>query len=125
MSFTLAKKTEAFYYPINLPVVTDTGANQVNKFEFRFKRLSRSKLNEMQKAQEAVADIEVDGLERDVDYIMEIADGWRGVNLEDGSAAPFNRETLHILLNETPNAAGEIVKAFFESTLGGGRKAKN
>ena len=125
MSFILAKKSDSFFYPINLPVVLDSGANQVNKFEFRFKRLSRSKLNELQKAQDAVADLEIDGLERDTDYVLEIADGWKGVDQPDGSPVPFNRDAVHQLLDEYPNAAGEIVKAFFESTLGGGRKTKN
>jgi hypothetical protein len=124
MAFVLAKKTDSFFYPINLPIVTDAGASQTARFEFRFKRLSRSRLNALQKAQEAASDQDVDTLERDVDYVMDIADGWKGVEADDGPVE-FNRENVAALLDNYPNAAGEIVKAFFEATLGGGRKTKN
>lgn len=124
MAFVLAKKSDSFFFPIQIPVVTAAGATQIHKFEFKFKRVSRSKLNELQKAQEEVnaSDIQVDALERDVDYVMEIADDWRYVQDEDGQAIFFNRENVARMLDEFPNAAGEIVKAFFAATLGGGKK---
>lgn len=127
MAFILKPKAESFFYGILLPIVTESGASQIQKFEFRFKRISRSKINELQKEQDNAAngDFEVDSLERDVDYVMEIADGWRYVQDETGKDLPFTRENVHALLDAYPNAAGEIVKTFFECTLGGGAKRKN
>ena len=127
MSFVLAPKTEGFYYPVSIPVVSESGATSVNRFEMRFKRISRSKLNALQKSQEKIteSDIEIDSLERDTDYILDIAEGWRHVRGTDGKDVPFSRESVFELLDQYPSAAGEIVKAFFESTLGGGAKRKN
>jgi len=34
----------------------------------------------------------------------------------------FNRENVRMLLDAYPNAAGTIVGAFFQATLGGGKK---
>lgn len=127
MAFVLKAKSEGFFYGIQIPVVTELGATQIQKFDFKFKRISRTKINELQRQQEDVAnsDIAIDSLERDVDYIMEIAEGWRFVTDENGKEVPFDRDSVHALLDSYPNAAGEIVKAFFESTLGGGAKRKN
>lgn len=125
MTFILAKKTDSFFYPVNLPIVTDTGASQIARFEFRFKRVSRSQLNALQKAHETTTDLDVDSLERDINYVLDIADGWKDVNSPDGTPVEFIRATVAALLDDYPNAASEIVKAFFEATHGGGRKAKN
>lgn len=127
MAFVLKAKNEGFFYTIQLPVISDSGASQIQKFDFKFKRISRSKINEIQKQQESInqGDFEIDTLERDVDYILEIAEGWRYVQDEAGKDIEFNRDNVHALLDAYPNAAGEIVKAFFESTLGGGAKRKN
>lgn len=127
MAFILKPKADSFFYGITLPVVTENGSSQLQKFEFRFKRISRARINELQKEQDNAAngDFEVDSLERDVDYVLEIADGWRYVQGEDGKELPFTRENVYALLNSYPNAAGEIVKTFFECTLGGGAKRKN
>lgn len=124
MAFVLTKKSEGFFFPIQLPIVTDSGATQIHRFEFKFKRVSRSKLNEIQKLQEELnkGDIEVDSLERDTDYVLEVAEGWRYVQDDAGKELPFNRENVKLLLDAFPNAAGEIVKAFFQATLGGGKK---
>ena len=127
MAFVLQPKTEGFFYSILLPVVTDSGASQAQKFEFKFKRVSRSKLNDLQKAQEQMneSDAQIDSLERDTDYVMDIAEGWRYVDGPDGKPLEFNRDNVHLLLDNFPNAASAIVSAFFEATLGGGGKRKN
>ena len=124
MAFVLQPKTEGFFYSILLPVVTDSGASQAHKFDFKFKRVSRSKLNELQKAQEQMNDAEsnIDSLERDTDYLMDIAEGWRYVDGTDGKPMDFTRENVHLLLDNYPNAASAIVSAFFEATLGGGKR---
>jgi phosphoribosylformimino-5-aminoimidazole carboxamide ribonucleotide (ProFAR) isomerase len=108
-----------------LPVVNESGASQAIKFEMKFKRVSRSKLNDLQKAQEQMTESEVvvDSLERDTDYVMDIAEGWRHVSEADGAEdLPFNRANVWLMLNNYPNAASVIVAAFFEATLGGGKR---
>jgi hypothetical protein len=124
MAFVLKAKAEGFFYPIQLPVVTEAGSTQVIKFEFKFKRISRSKLNELQRMQDDLTkgDIEVDSLERDTDYVLEIAEGWRYVQDDAGKDVPFNREAVRLMLDSFPNAASAIVSAFFQATLGGGKK---
>ena len=124
MAFVLKAKSEGFFYPVQLPVVTEAGSTQVIKFEFKFKRISRSKLNELQRLQDELnkGDIEIDSLERDTDYLMDIAEGWRGVQDDSGKDVLFNRESVKLLLDSFPNSAGVIVGAFFNATLGGGKK---
>lgn len=127
MAFVLKPKTEGFYYGILLPIINDAGASQAHKFEMKFKRVSRSKMTELQKAQEAMTESEVviDSLERDTDYVLDIAEGWRHVNDPDDKPMEFNRENVYTMLDNYPNAASTIVSAFFEATLGGGKKQKN
>ena len=127
MAFILAPQTGLFWYTVSLPVCNERGTPVVHKFDFQFKRISRSRMTEMQKAQEALSEgeVDIDALERDTDYVMEIAEGWRYVQDEKGDELPFTRENLVRLLDHFPNAAGEILKAFFGATLGGGKKQKN
>lgn len=127
MAFVLQPKTEGFYYSILLPVVSDSGTSQINKFDIRFKRIPRSKLNELQKEQERMSEAETqaDTLERDTDYVMQIAEGWRYVDGPNDKPMEFCRENVHLMLDNYPNAASVIVSAFFEATLGGGGKRKN
>ncbi len=120
MAFTLSPKSEGFYYTISVPYINDRGVSQVDKFEMKFKRISRSQLNELQKAQERISesDVQGDSLERDVDYVMEIAEGWRHIDGEPD----FTRENVYTMLDKYANAASAIVAAFFEATLGGGKR---
>jgi len=127
MAFVLQPKTEGFFYSILLPVVSDSGTSQINKFDIRFKRIPRSKLNELQKEQERMSEAEsqADTLERDTDYVMQIAEGWRYVDGPNDKPMEFTRDNVHMMLDNYPNAASVIVSAFFGATLGGGGKRKN
>ena len=127
MSFVLGKKDQGFFFPISIPAVTDAGSTQTSKFEMKFRRLSRSKLAELQKQQDIIGsgDADVDTLERDTDWILEVSEDWRHVNDPDGKPVPFNRDTLYTMLDMFPNAASEIVKAFFNATFNGGAKKGN
>lgn len=124
MAFVLQPKTEGFFYGISLPTVNENGASSIIKFDMKFRRVSRSKLNALQKSQEDMteSDIQVDSLERDTDYLMDIAEGWRHVSDADGEEVAFTRDNVRILLDHYPNAASTIVGAFFEATLGGGKR---
>jgi hypothetical protein len=69
------------------------------------------------------SEVVVDSLERDTDYVMDIAEGWRHVSEADGAEdLPFNRANVWLMLNNYPNAASVIVAAFFEAPLGGGKR---
>lgn len=127
MAFVLKKNGESFFYPIHLPVVSGSGASVIQRFEFRFKRLSRTRIEEMQAAQNSSAEagIETSSLERDADYMLEIADGWKGVVDESGAELPYTRDNILALLDAYPSGASEIVKAFYEATFSGGAKRKN
>lgn len=123
MAFVLAKKTEPFWYAIDVPVVTDTGSSRTHRIDFKFRRFSRVELNELRKRSENRADTG-DALENDADYVMEIAEDWRGIS--DGkSALAFTRENILTLLDQVPNSAVAIISAFFNATLGGGAKKGN
>lgn len=121
MAFVLAKETDAFPYPVTIPVVTAKGVRQSHRIELIFKRLSRAEINALQPSIED----EGDSLERDTDYVMAIAEDWKGVNGPDGSAIPFSRESVRDLLDFAPSAALAIVRAFTEATNGGGAKRGN
>ena len=127
MAFVLAPKTEGFFYGISIPVTTNGGASRSLDFEIKFKRFSRSKLKALSKVYDELngLDDEIDPLERDVDYIFEIAEDWRGILDSNKENIPFEREYVTTVIDEFPSSAGAIVKAFFEATLGGGAKAKN
>lgn len=127
MAFVLAPKTEGFFYGINIPVTTESGVTHVLKFDMKFKRFSRSKLKELTKTYDEINDLdfEVDPLQRDTDYILEIAEDWRGLQDSNKENLPFEREHILFMLDQYPSSAGAIVKAFFEATLNGGAKAKN
>lgn len=124
--FVLKPKTESFFYPVTVPVVTDAGVTQNFKFEMSFRRKTRTELAELQSRNAGQEGIEAatgaEALERDVDYILDIADGWRQVQDEAGQPVPFERDTIRSLIDTYPTAAGPIVGAFFEATLGGGKR---
>jgi hypothetical protein len=121
--FVLQKKTEPFWYSVDVPIVTETGTSRTHRFDVQFSRFTRSELNDLRKRSEGMSD-NGDALENDTDYVLEIAKDWRGVS--DGKAdLPFTRENVLALLDAVPNAASAIVSAFFTATLGGGAKKGN
>lgn len=127
MGFQIQPRQDGFFYGISLPTIAENGSSRVERFDMKFRRISRSKINALLKAQDELSesDIEIDGLQRDADYIMEVAEGWRHVSGPDGSDLTFNRDNLMLVLDAYPSAAGAIIKGFIESTMGGGAKRKN
>ena len=121
--FVLKSRTESFFYPIHLPVIAENGGTQTLRFDVSFRRISRTRLTELQQQQESVNEDAIpDTLSRDVDYMLEIADGWRHVQDEAGQLIPFSPENVRLMFDSYPQAAGVIVAAFFEATLGGGKR---
>lgn len=123
MAFVLIKKSDPFWFAVDVPMVSESGSSRTHRFDVKFKRFTRQELNELRKRSDGMSDTG-DALENDTDYILEIAEDWRGIS--DGQAdLPFTRENVLSLLNQVPNAAGAIVTAFFAATLGGGAKKGN
>jgi hypothetical protein len=48
----------------------------------------------------------------DVDFLDEVIESWSGVVSEDGSAVPYSKETLAVLLDAYPASAAELVLAY-------------
>jgi hypothetical protein len=124
MGFVLSKQEKPFWYKVEIPVVNELGNTRSFTFEMLFKRFSRSKVNQMFDDNKNRSE-QTDILEADVDYVMDIAEGWRYITDEDGKDVPFVREAVHALIDQFPNAAGRITAAFFDATLSGGAKVKN
>lgn len=122
--FVLAKKSDPFWYTVNIPLVTETGTARSFPFKVQFKRFSRSKLLDLRQQSESASD-QGDALENDTDYVMQIAQDWKDITGPDNAPLEFTRENVRDLLDAVPNAGGAIVAAFFEATLGGGAKKGN
>lgn len=125
MGFVLSSKADkSFWFRVDVPSVTEAGTTRVASFDMKFKRFSRSRLNELKAQSEAFQEND-DTLENDTDYVMMIAEDWRHITDEKGADLAFSRENMHALLDAIPNAAGAVVGAFFKATLGGGAKTGN
>lgn len=122
MDFSILKDSEPFWFNVGLVRVQGNGVARSYPFEVKFNRFKRSELNELRQRSQNMPE-DGDSLERDTDYIMELACDWK---LKDGKTEiPFNRENLLDFLDAEPSAAAAIVEAFFRATLAGGAKRGN
>lgn len=122
MAFILGSKSDSFWYPLIIQVVADDGRTRSHQFEFRFKRLTRSRINQLLKAISSDQMADADPVERDVDWVMDIADGWRGVQDEDGAELPFTRDNVFRLIDQYPHAASTLLTAWSEANAGGAKR---
>lgn len=133
MAFVIAPKSSAFTYPVEIPFITEQGSRILNRVEFQFKRLTRTKFEEATKAHETPKDengeivsISADEqLELNVRQIMEFTEGWKGVSDTEGKEVPFSEAALRMMLDNYPAANGAIVSAYVTAYLGGEAKRKN
>jgi hypothetical protein len=122
MAFVIAEKTAPFWYSVDVAVVSDEGVSRNHRFDIKYKRFSRSKLNELRAESENMSS-DSDALLNDVEYVLKIAEDWRHVS--DGkNELPFTEDNVRLMLDNVPGAAGAIVTKFFEATLGGGAAKK-
>lgn len=122
MDFSILKDHEPFWFDVGLVRVQANGVSRSYPFKMQFNRFKRSELNELRQRSQNMPD-DGDSLERDTDYIMELACDWK---LQDGKTdIPFTRQNLLDFLDAEPSAAGAIVEAFFRATLAGGAKKGN
>ncbi len=104
----------------------DGGKREKATFSAVFKRLSQSRINEIQtevqrrvKAAEAGEDVR--GSISDVSLADEILLGWEDVTDGDGEPVPFSKAAKAQLL-EVPMLASAIIEAYFESLVEQKRK---
>jgi len=99
----------------------DGGKREKATFSAVFKRLSQSRINEIQtevqrrvKAAEAGEDVR--GSISDVSLADEILVGWEGIVDGDGEPVPFSQASKAMLL-DVPMMAPALINAFFESLV--------
>lgn len=102
----------AYWAPVEVPLVLESGKTEIRKFEAKFKRLTQSELADVRERGEAQT-------LRDRDLLHEILLDWKGVAEEDGTEIPFSAVALDRLLEIYP-VQPSLVKAFFKS-MGGAR----
>jgi hypothetical protein len=97
---------------VELPM--DGGRVDKQSFDGIFKRISQSRLAEIQKQIEA-------GEIRDVDLAREVLVGWKGVVDSDGNDVPFSESARDQLLDISMVATGVVI-SFMQSLTGAKRK---
>ena len=104
----------------------DGGKREKATFSAVFKRLSQSRINEIQvqvqqRIKSADAGEDLQGGISDLSLADEILVGWDDVTDGDGEAVPFTKAAKAQLL-EVPMLASAIIEAFFESLVEQKRK---
>lgn len=104
----------------------DGGKREKVSFTAVFKRLSQSRINEIQvevqrRVKSTEAGEELQGGISDVSLADEILMGWDEVTDGDGEAVPFTKAAKAQLL-EVPMLASAIIEAYFESLVEQKRK---
>ena len=126
MAFVL-KQSATYKWPVTFRVPADGGKYEKQTFDAEFRRLSQSRINEIQlevqariKAAEKGDPVGTDI--SDMSIADEVLAGWSGVVDGDGEEVPFGQASKAELLN-VPGLAGSIIEAYFESLAG--KKTKN
>lgn len=120
MAFVL-KQSATYSWPVTLRLPVDGGRYEKQTFDAQFRRLSQSRINEIQdlvRAKQRGDDVDL----TDQSVADEVLAGWAGVQDDDGEEVPFSATVKAELLN-IPAVASGIVVAYFESVTG--NKAKN
>jgi len=111
--FKIVQPTEyAWGVTVELPM--DGGRVEKQTFDAVFKRVSQTRLIEIQKLIEA-------GEIRDIDLAREVLVGWKGVVDGEGGEVPFS-ESARDQLFDIPMVASAVVLAFMASLTGAKRK---
>jgi hypothetical protein len=105
---------DSYSWGITVEFPVDGGRVEKQTFDGVFKRLTQSRLAEIQAA------ITKDEM-RDVDLAREVLVGWKGVVDGDGDEVPFSESARDQLL-DIPLVASSIVIAFMNSLTGAKRK---
>jgi hypothetical protein len=120
MAFVL-KQSATYSWPVVLRLPVDGGRFEKQTFDAQFKRLSQSRINEIQdlvRAKQLNHEVEL----TDQSVADEVLAGWGNVQDDDGQEVPYTAAAKAELLN-IPAVASGIVVAYFESVTGS--KTKN
>lgn len=110
--FKLNQST-AYFWPVVVNLPANNGSFEKQTFDGEFKRLTDSRLKEIQ-AKVAAGEI------TDAEFVREVMVGWKGVS-DEGEDVPFSEGNLARML-EIPGTAGAIITAVIESLSGLKRK---
>lgn len=111
--FKIIQPTQ-YSWGITVEIPADGGRVEKQTFDGIFKRVSQTRLGEIQKAIEA-------NEMRDIDLAREMLIGWKGVIDSDGEEVPFSESARDQLL-DIPMVAAAVVIAFMQSITGAKRK---
>lgn len=107
-------QSQSYSWPVTVELPTSGGKFEKSTFDAEFKRVSQSRIKEIQKQ------IEANEI-TDSDFCRDVLVGWKGIQDESGEI-PFSEGARDRLI-DVALVAGAIVKAFFTSLAGG--KLKN
>jgi len=111
--FKLAQSTD-YFWPVSISYPAENGRTEKANFDAKFKRISQSRIDEIQKAARS------DEL-RDSELIKEVLIGWRGIIDEAGEEIQFSESARDQLLN-VPMMSYQIAVSFMGSLTGAQRK---
>ena len=101
-----------YWAKVEVPFRTESGKEQIQKFECKFRRVTQAELEEFMEQGRA-------GRLRDAAVLDQVWLDWRGVADESGEDLPFNGSNRERLCQIVPVQAC-VVKAFFD-TIGTAR----
>lgn len=107
-------KDDSFFWPVTIEVPMDGGRFQKVSFEAKFKRVSRTRYEDM------LAQARENNL-KDVDLCREVVCGFKGVGDENSQPLEYN-ETNRDLLFEDALAVRAMALAYIEAMSGIKRK---
>ena len=115
MAFVL-KQSATYTWPVTLILPVNGGRREKHTFDAEFRRLPQTRINELRRMGQAMANGPVPEDEEliDQDAAREVMAGWSGVVDDEGNEIPFSESKLNELL-EIPTIANQIFKAWFDS----------
>ncbi len=104
-------QSQTYTWPVEVEFPVDGGKTRKETFDGEFKRLSESRIREIQDQ------INNNEIVHDKILAREILVGWKGVVDNKGEEVPFSQAGLDKLL-EVPLVATAIVRSFYKSHAG-------
>ncbi len=127
MAFKHKNQSDTFPYPVKFTAIDGAGEQVTHQFIGIFKRKKRSEMDglweakaqseERQGKAKITREIYLEGLEADVDWVMQFTSGWGDVEVNDSTE--FNRENVRVLLDDYPGLAHVMFRSFQEGNIGG------
>lgn len=103
-----------YKWPVTVHFVDASGKRSSRTFHVHFRRMKKSEIEELTRAQEQ-------GEMSDADFMREIVADWEGIVDADGNPIGCDDESI-AMLADIPEVASAIGIAWIESLTGGPRK---